>query len=267
MKKMSVIAVMACCLLAPVALHAQGTKNDVTHDLRGRLSIGFDKKISKGFHAFMEGEGRMKDNMGTFGRYDLTAGMSYKFNPYFKMAAGYTFINKKNSAAEWTMRHRVYTDFTGIYDLGGWRFSLRERLQFTHKAYDFNPYQSPRNELALKSRVKVQYRGFIKLMPYAYYEMRNSFNDATAKATWLTLYSSYDDYEFTGYNDARINRYRGVLGLEWRMSQFHSLDFYGMMDYCRDKHLDVNKEGTKLKSLTYDRDYRWTLGIGYKFLF
>ena len=40
-----------------------------------------------------------------------------------------------------------------------------------------------------------------------------------------------------------------------------------MVDYCYDKKLDVNKSGTYLKSLTYERALNTIVGVGYKFSF
>ena len=47
----------------------------------------------------------------------------------------------------------------------------------------------------------------------------------------------------------------------------HALELYGLFDYCRDKAVDTNKEGTRLKSLTWDRKFLTTVGIGYNFSF
>ena len=57
------------------------------------------------------------------------------------------------------------------------------------------------------------------------------------------------------------------MGLEWKLDTRNVLDFYVMGDYCRDKNIDTNAEGTKLKSLTYDRTFRGWTGVGYTFNF
>ena len=71
----------------------------------------------------------------------------------------------------------------------------------------------------------------------------------------------------TPYTDTYMNRFRGGLGLEWKINKKNSLDFYGLTDYCYDKNIDTNKKGTKLKSLTYDRTLALTAGVAYKFSF
>jgi hypothetical protein len=55
--------------------------------------------------------------------------------------------------------------------------------------------------------------------------------------------------------------------VEWKLNPRNSFDFFVLGDYCRDKEIDTNKEGTKLKSLTYDRKFNTSIGIGYKFSF
>ena len=78
---------------------------------------------------------------------------------------------------------------------------------------------------------------------------------------------AYADYSFGGYNDAYINRIRGSLGAEWKMTKHRSLDFFLVTDYYYDKNIDTNSSGTKLKSLTYDQGINVSLGVGYKFSF
>ena len=51
------------------------------------------------------------------------------------------------------------------------------------------------------------------------------------------------------------------------MSPSHTLDFFLLTDYNYNKEIDTNAEGTKLKSLTYDRGLQIGLGVGYKFSF
>lgn len=160
---------------------------------------------------------------------------------------------------------RGITHFT--HDAGDWRFSLRERLQFTHKSYDINPYQEVLNPLTLKSRLMVKYRGFKAVEPYAYIELRNIFNAPKCSATHNTATDTWSDYEFLGYSHAYINRVRGALGLEWNLTKRHSLDFTAMFNYHNDLEIDTNKAGTKLKSFTWQNPTTATLSIGYKFSF
>ena len=250
----------------PYASVAQGTANDMETDFGGRLSVTLDKKIVKGFHVYAGGEARLSDNFSTFGRYQADAGLSWKICDYAKIGGGYTFIEKKNSEDVWKPRHRFYFDATGTLRAGDWRFSLKERLQLTSSEVG-NKYQSNPNSLALKSRIKVAYKGLKSWTPYGYFELRNVFNDPSANATWNEASRSYSNYSFDGYNDAYVNRLRGSLGAEWKISKHNALDFFLLADYNYDKNIDTNAEGTKLKSLTYDRTLNFSIGVAYTFGF
>lgn len=252
--------------LIPLAAFAQGTVNDLEKDFGARVGVTVDKKIVKGLHIAADGEVRLSDNFSNLGRYQFGLGISYKISPVFKIGAGYTFIQKKNSSAEWKPRHRVYADASVTLRAGDWRFSLKERLQLTHRSVN-NVYQSNANSLALKSRFKVSYKGFSSVTPYGYVEIRNVFNDPACSATWSTASLAYSDYSFKGYTDAYVNRVRGSMGLEWKLNKQHALDFYVLADYCYDKNVDTNSSGTKLKSLTYDQSFNMALCIGYQFSF
>lgn len=253
-------------LLLPAVAFAQGTVNDLEKDFGARVGVSIDKKIVKGLHVAADGEFRLSDNFSNLGRYQFGLGVSYKISPVFKLGAGYQFIEKKNSSAEWKPRHRFYADASVTLRAGDWRFSLKERLQLTHRSVN-NVYQSNPNSLALKSRFKVSYKGFYSVTPYGYVEMRNVFNDPSCSATWSTASEAYTDYSFKGYTDAYVNRIRGSLGAEWKISKHHALDFYVLADYCYDKNVDTNSGGTKLKSLTYDQSFNTALCIGYQFSF
>lgn len=66
-----------------------------------------------------------------------------------------------------------------------WNFSLKERLQLTHRTGDYNIYQNPANALMLKSRLTAKFVGFRKVEPYAYFELRNYLNAPVIKAAYL----------------------------------------------------------------------------------
>jgi hypothetical protein len=263
-KNLLILCLMA---LSPAVLSAQGTKNDLENDFGARISVAVDKKIVKGFHANVEGEARLSDNLTNFGRYQAGAGLSYKVSQLVKVGGGYIFIEDKNSSGIWNPRHRAYGDLTFTLRDGFWRFSLKERLQYTHREVN-NKFQSTPNSLTLKSRFKVAYKSpASRWIPYSYIEFRNVFNDPAENATWNDASSKYDSYEFLGYKDAYFNRVRGVIGVEYNFDQWNAIEVFGMVSYSYDKDIDTNAEGTKLKSLTYDRKLMSWIGIGYTFSF
>ena len=260
------------CLLGLIPLLGHGQTyytapvSDLETDFGGRLSAAADKKLAKGLHLTFDGEVRFKNDFSTLGRWQAGVGLTYKVNPYLKVGGGYEFIDKLNSSGEWIPRHRLYADIRGGIAAGDWRFSLKERLQYTRRnPENMNVYQNNPNLVALKSRLKVEYKGFRSVSPYASVEARITLNDPACTASWDG--TSFSDYSFTGYTDAYFNRLRSIVGLEWKLSKAHSLDFSLLGDYCYEKNVDTNAEGTKLKSLTYDRSFNAHLCIGYKFSF
>lgn len=262
----STAAALALAAFSPAA-SAQGNTNDLTSELRTRTSLEADWKITKGLHLSAGYELRTEDNLGSIDRHQAELGLSYKVNKWLKTGVSYTFMYHNRGANGWTPRHRLSADVTFGWKTGDWRFSLKEQLRFTHKTESMNYCQEVRNPLMLKSRAKVQYKGFSRIEPYAYFEVRNIFNDPSCSATWSTSSQAYSNYSFGGYNDAYINRLRGALGLEWSVSKHSSIDFYAMLDYCYDKNIDVDKSYTYLKSLTWDQSLHGIIGVAYKFSF
>lgn len=232
-----------------------------------RTSAGADWKVAKGLHLSAEYELRTRESLSGVERHQASIGLDYKICDYFKAGAEYIFIGHMNSSDELKARHRFSLNLTGQYDAGDWRFSLREKLQLTHKTYDVNPYQEVLNPLQLKSRFVVKYRAFKSIEPYAYFEVRNIFNAPRCSATWSETSKEYTDYKFLGYDDAYINRLRGALGMEWELSKQHSIDFTAMYNWTRDLEIDTNKKGTELKSLSWESAGAFILCVAYKFSF
>ncbi len=263
-KKLTIISIL--CLAFSSLAGAQGTTNDLDPEFGGRLSVGMDKKIVKGFHWTLDGEIRSQDNFSDLGRYQFGTGLTYKISDFFKVGAGYIYISNKNTADVWKPRHRVYGDATFSLRTGNWRFALKERLQLTHRDVG-NPFQKVPNLVALKSRIKVSYKANPTITSYAYLELRNVFNDPACSATWNSGSQTYSDYSFTGYTDTHFDRLRGSVGAEWKLNKQNAFEFYLLGDLNKEKNIDTNAEGTKLKSLTYDRQFFGGIGIGYVFSF
>lgn len=261
------ILTILLAVAVPLLASAQISESDLETDLGARIGATVDKKLAKGLHLQLEGEARLNDNFSNFKRWDLGVGMTYKLSPNFKIGGGYMLINRENSSEVWKVRHRVYLDAMASVSAGDWRFSLKERLQLTHKDVAAYKHQSTPNSLSLKSRLKASYKGFSNWEPYGYVELRNVFNDPACTATWSSVSETFDDYIFTGYTHAYVNRLRGSLGAEYKINKSHALDFYLLADYTRDKAIDTGSNGTVLKSLSWERAMQAALCIGYKFSF
>jgi len=254
-------------LLISAIAKAQTPASVTEYDFRSRTSAGVDWKVVKGLHIDARYELRTADNFSRIERHQVNVGVQYSPIKYFDIGTGYYFIGHYDGEKNFKPRHRVYLDLTGSYKFGSWKLSLRERVQMTHNSYEFNEYQQTPNLVELKSRLKLSYKGFIHLEPYAYAELRNCFNGPSFTADYNETTGKYSNYNFTGYSDAYINRIRGVLGLEWNINRSHAIDFRLMADWCRDKSIDTNAEGTKLKSYCWEQAFNTSISIGYVFSF
>ena len=130
-----------------------------------------------------------------------------------------------------------------------------------------NRYQEARNDFDLKSRAKVAYRGLKSWEPYAYVEIRNTFNAPSFNVSYDSSSATYSDYEFLGYDDAYVNRVRGAVGVEWKITKHHGIDFKLMQDWKKNKEIDTNKAGTTLKAYAVEKSCNTILAIGYNFSF
>ena len=258
------------------SLKAQ-TDVDLDPEVGGRLSVSVDKKLARGLHISLEEEIRMDNNFGSFDRFHTTLGLSYKVNDYLKLGVGYAMINPYSSSdgAFKSSRHRLMLDATGSLRFGDWRLSLRERFQATYRSGDMNEYQNPRTALTLKSRLKLSYKGLRRLEPYAYVELRNTLNAPVISASYdgtNYLTSALSQYGEAGWfidswTGMYVNRVRGSIGFEYRLSKASRIDISLLADRIVDKVVDANAEGTKLKSYTRETGFVGWINIGYSYSF
>lgn len=238
-----------------------------------RASVEANYKIRKGLHLTVEEELRV-DGKGLDG-VRTTAGVTYKPFKGLKLGAGYTLINsyKPKKATFNYPRHRFFADVTGSLRAGDFQFSLKERLQLTHRTGSFNVYQNTPNALALKSRLMLKYKGWKAVEPYAAFELRTALNEPWGTAdSSLTLYDEddgtpYFPYTPTGYTHLYNNRYRGILGAELSLAKYHSLKPYLLVDYRTDYELDTSTDGTQYFSGGYVNSVKISAGLSYTFSF
>ena len=254
-------------LLVGVDANGQPRAEVSQYDLRGRVSADFDWKIKKGLHLDAGYELRAEDNCSAVDRNQLNLGIAYSPVSFLDLGLGYYYIWHYDSEDVLKPRHRVYADAAVSHKYGSWKLSLRERLQMTHKAYDINVYQQTPSLLELKSRLKLAYKGRVHLEPYTYLELRNCLNGPSFTADYDEASGKYINYSFTGYSDAYPNRFRGALGMEWKIDRHQDIDFRLMFDKCCDKVIDTNAEGTKLKSFSWDNSMNAIMAVGYKYSF
>lgn len=273
------VSILTVSFLFPVTLAADEDDSD---SFSTRISAEADYKVMRGLHIYASEELRLggKDIMD---RSYTELGTSYKINSHLKVALSYTAIavyksetteleNSMEVIRYWyDWRHRFSADIIGSFRIGQWRLSLRERIQGTYKTRELNNYQQPQTAWVLRSRFKVSYRfRSAPFEPYVSFEPRILLNGAEWSDDGMS--PLYEESVFIGHNDVYFNRFRGTAGVEWKLNSRHSLDFYGIFDYLRDKEIDARKEGsskgTILKTpIVWQTGYRVSIGVGYKFSF
>lgn len=262
--------------LGSISSKAQ-TDVDLDSEFGGRISLAADKKLAKGLHLRLEEEIRFDNNFSSLDRLHTTLGLTYKLNNYVKLGIGYAMINpysSSNSAFK-NSRHRMMIDVTGGLRFGNWRLSLKERFQATYRTGDMNEYQNPRTALALKSRLKLSYKGLNRMEPYAYAEIRNTLNAPVINAyfdgtNYMTAtFSQYgaEGWFIDSWNGVYVNRLRGSIGFSYRLGKNSSVDAALMADRVVDKEVDANSDGTKLKSYTREKGFVGWFAIGYNIMF
>ena len=271
------IIILVLGLLFPFVAFPQ-TDVALDPEFGGRVSVAVDKKITKGLHVALEEEARFDNNFGSLDRLQTTLAVNYKVHPNVKLGMGYALINGYGAKSEAfkSPRHRFMADVMGTLHLGDWSLSLKELFQLTRRSGDFNVYQNPRNALTLKSRLKAQYKGFGRVLPYAYVEMRTSLNAPVIEAVYDgNVYVTLDDHSevgeagwfLTGFNGCYVNRWRGAVGVDVRLDKRNTLNFYLLGDYIMDEVVDANASGTRLKSYTKETGFRGWVGAGYEYAF
>lgn len=269
-------SIITCQLLLPNQAKAQ-TDVDLDPEIGGRLSFTLDKKITRGLHLSLEEEVRFDNNFSSFDRFHTTIALSYKVNDNLKLGLGYAMINPYSSSnnAFKNSRHRLMLDVTGGIRLGNWRLSLKERFQATYRSGEMNLYQNPRTALILKSRLKLQYKGMRRLEPYASFELRNTLNAPVIVAYYNGTNYITDTYTtegdagwfLDGFSNIFVNRLRGSIGAEYRLTKRSRLDIAIMADYVMDNVVDANSEGTILKTYTHETGFVAWLAAGYRYSF
>ena len=274
--------ILSILLLAvPAAAFAQTTVDDGL-SFGARATVEADAKLARGLHLTAHEETRYYFDSEDILRSYTGIGLEYKLFSFLKVGAEYELINRykhDSDAPAWSTRHRGNFFLTGTVKTSDWQFGLKETLRLTHRPGDMNPWQAPRNALALKSKASVKYLGLGNVVPFAAFEVRNTLNDAAYAGTYNPSADKNKDRftneQFLGYTHAYVNRLRAQLGVTVKFDKRHSLEFYLLGDHYKDKVIDTNREGSDswkenglvLKSIDWHTGNMISAGVGYKWEF
>lgn len=80
-----------------------------------------------------------------------------------------------------------------------------------------------------------------------------------------------DDFILSGYegfSDVYMNRLRTQAGVNYDLSDRHSIEVYGIYDYLRDKDIKASEELSRLENRIFmDLSRKFIFGLSYKFTF
>lgn len=247
----------------PAGVMAQGD------DFGIDLSLEAQKKINKKWSVGIEGEYRDRNDLKTNDRWSLGLGVDYKVAKWLKASAGYTYLYGSTDARTtyfdvddtavaidgdadagdkkydypryWTSRHRFNVSLTFDKKLfGDFRFSLRERWQYTYRpeqtiqrysyleGQDVDKTYSGKGKNVLRSRLQIEYdKKGLAVTPYVNAELFNAWS---------------------------LQKVRYNVGLDWKISKQHSIGaFYRYQNVRSDD--DDNEPNMHM------------IGLGYKFKF
>ena len=283
MKTMKRFFCIGCLLLAAATATAQS-------DFGVWTSIEGSTKINKSLELALEGEFRTQEMSAVVERIATGISLSYKNKkvPFLKADVGYSVMSmyglsesntkyltddddnyflgddgnlipkhENRDAAYWYTRHRATASLTGSVKWGRFKFSLRERYQFTHRMrsycdryryyyyeslkkwdYELPDFEQPeqltdekksKSDHKLRSRLAVSYD--IKKCPF------EPFAE-------VEVYNELD-------NHFAFNKVRYTIGTEYKINKEHKLKLY----YRYQDYADIDEVSGHI------------LGLGYAFEF
>lgn len=228
------------------------------------FSLEAQKKLSKQWSLSLEGELRTRDHAKTNDRWSVGLGVDYKVAKWLKASAGYNLLfdnnlktsyfeatddavldgdaevgDPKKCAKYWGTRHRFNVSLTASQKLGDWKFSLRERWQYTYRpaytvderwsyldqAYDGKEKTyDGKGKNVLRSRFQIEYaKKGLPITPYANIELFNAWS---------------------------LQKTRYSAGIDWDINKQHTLGaFYRYQNVRNDD--DDNEPNCHLLGLSY----------------
>ena len=213
------------------------------------FSLEVEKKLSKQWSLGLEGEVRTRDNTKTMDRWSGGLNVDYKIAKWLKASAGYTFLYDNNEkitykttgavnkeAHYWGVRHRFNVSLTASQKFGNFKFSLRERWQYTYRpektvdrwAVDDEEWESHtysgKGKNVLRSRFQAEFdKKGLALTPYANVEFFNAWS---------------------------LQKTRFNVGVDWKLSKQHSLGAFYRYQVVRDDD-DDNEPNIHMLGLSY----------------
>lgn len=128
-------------------------------------SISVEKKFTQKFSANISEELRFNQNISILGSFFTDAGITFRLNDAFRIAANYRFINRHRLDGSYSKRHRYYFDLSWRKKIN--RITPVARLRFQSQYTDM--YSSPDGfipEYYLRPKFSLRYNMKGKWNPY-----------------------------------------------------------------------------------------------------
>lgn len=251
-------------VLAPLSLLSFTAVHGQSDDFGYDLTVEAEKTINKKWSVGLEGELRTRNNARTNDRWSAGLNVDYKIAKWLKASAGYVYLydnneqisyydatdeavidgdaevgDPKKRARYWGSRHRFNLSLTASRKLGNWKFSLRERWQYTYRpeqqvdqrwsylsqAFDGKEKVYGGNgKNVLRSRFQIEYdKKGLALTPYAHVELFNAWS---------------------------VQKTRYTAGLDWKLSKQHAIGFFYRYQTVRNDE-DDHEPNIHLVGATY----------------
>lgn len=231
----------------------------ITRDITARVGAEVKIDLTRTFSVTFEEELRLKNGFSEFDRSYSMINLTNRFNDYFKIGAGYTFMSiwhdgKKSTdyLKYWDIRNRFNFDLTFSYSLVRWKFILRERLLSTSRTGDYDKQEKVSPEYLLRSKLQVEYSLLSKpVKPYFSFELSNTLNVPSF------------------VNEKYIDKMRFDFGVKYRFNQKNSINlFYRFVvgnNYDVNIDYKVDKINIKAVEIVKERDFINVVGLFYNF--
>jgi len=182
--KRIVYSIFCILLFFPGTINLQGQ----VRDFQSWWELGLSKKISGSLDLEGEVEQRFKNNSLQYSRTLLTLGASYDLMDFITLGGGIRTIFIADREQRLRARYRTHLDLSANYDLSGFTFSLRTRLQYGFEDFMvLNEFSL--NSLVNRNRLKATYHIFgTKFDGFALVE---SFHGSGMDARWITFAMRY----------------------------------------------------------------------------
>jgi len=157
-------------------------------DFQTWWEVELNKQLSGKLDLSGEFEQRFKNNSTQYSRTLLTLAASYDALDYLSLAGGARSIFVMDREQQLHPRYRLHFDLTGRFDLSGFRFSLRSRLQYGFEDVVAFRYFSL-NSFVNRNRLKATYHIFgTKFDCFASLE---SWHGSDPESQWRTFAMRY----------------------------------------------------------------------------